>query len=106
MTEKIKNLSPIVLFCYNRVEYLIQTVMALRANELANQSDLIIFSDGPKNECDTGKVKAVREYIHLIQGFRKVEIHESPVNKGLGDFRHRRRHGSRKPLRKSHCTGR
>lgn len=83
MTEKIKNLSPIVLFCYNRVEYLIQTVMALRANELADQSDLIIFSDGPKNECDTGKVKAVREYIHLIQGFRKVEIHESPVNKGL-----------------------
>ena len=81
----MKNTAPIVLFCYNRVEYLIQTVMALRANELADQSDLIIFSDGPKNECDTGKVKAVREYIHLIQGFRKVEIHESPVNKGLAN---------------------
>ena len=83
--KKQIELAPIILFCYNRVEYLIQTVMALRANELADQSDLIIFSDGPKNECDTGKVKAVREYIHLIQGFRKVEIHESPVNKGLAN---------------------
>ncbi len=85
MAEKIKTLSPVVLFCYNRVEYLIQTVMALRANELADQSDLIIFSDGPKNEQDAEKVRAVREYIHLIRGFRKVEIHESPVNKGLAN---------------------
>lgn len=82
MNNKI---APIILFCYNRVEYLIRTVMALRANELADQSELIIFSDGPKNERDTEKVKAVREYIHLIQGFRKVEIHESPVNKGLAN---------------------
>ena len=81
----MKNIAPIILFCYNRVEYLIRTVMALRANELADQSELIIFSDGPKNERDTEKVKAVREYIHLIQGFRKVEIHESPVNKGLAN---------------------
>mgnify|MGYP000720308336 CR=1 FL=1 len=38
--KKQIELAPIILFCYNRVEYLIQTVMALRANELADQSDL------------------------------------------------------------------
>ena len=50
-----KEIAPIILFCYNRVEYLIRTVMALRANELAEQSQLIIFSDGAKNEKDLEK---------------------------------------------------
>ncbi len=80
-----KEIAPIILFCYNRVEYLIRTVMALRANELAEQSQLIIFSDGAKNEKDLEKVKAVREYIRLIQGFKYIEIHENSINQGLAN---------------------
>ena len=77
--------APVVLFCYNRVENLIRTVAALRKNELAEETDLIIYSDGPKNAVDAEKVAAVREYIHLIRGFRSVEIHESECNKGLAN---------------------
>jgi hypothetical protein len=36
-----------------------------------------------KIEFDAAKVNAVRDFIHTIDGFRKVEIIESKVNKGL-----------------------
>lgn len=77
--------APIALFVYNRLDHLKRTVDALRANELASESDLIVFSDGPKNDIDAEKVKAVREYIHGISGFKSVKINESPVNNGLAN---------------------
>jgi hypothetical protein len=43
------NLAPIVLFVYNRTEITRQTVDALRKNIYASESDLYIFSDGPKD---------------------------------------------------------
>ncbi len=44
------NLAPIVLFTYNRPWHTMQTVEALKKNELAQDSELFIFSDGWKNE--------------------------------------------------------
>jgi len=44
------NLAPIVLFTYNRPWHTMQTVEALKKNELAQESELFIFSDGWKNE--------------------------------------------------------
>jgi len=44
------NLAPIVLFTYNRPWHTRQTVEALKKNELAQDSELFIFSDGWKNE--------------------------------------------------------
>ena len=41
-------LTPVVLFAYNRPDHLRRTVAALAANELAADTDLIIFSDGPE----------------------------------------------------------
>ena len=46
---KITNLAPIVLFVYNRLNHTIKTVEALKKNTLAKESDLIIYSDYPKN---------------------------------------------------------
>ena len=43
-------LAPIALFCYRRLDILEQTLEALKNNELAHESDLIIFSDGYKNK--------------------------------------------------------
>ena len=43
-------LVPIVVFTYNRPWHTQQTVEALLKNEYASESDLIIFSDAPKNE--------------------------------------------------------
>lgn len=77
------SLSPIVLFCYNRVLHLQQTVNALLLNEEAAKSDLIIYSDGAKAEKDEEEVKSVRTYIHQIVGFASVKIVERPFNFGL-----------------------
>lgn len=77
-----QNLAPICLFVYARREETERTLDALRGNHYANESDLIVFSDGPKvgKEAD---VSAVRDLIRSLDGFRSITIHESPTNKGL-----------------------
>ena len=77
--------SPIVLFCYNRIDCLTQTVTALLNNPEAAECDLIIFSDGAKKTADQKKVDAVRGYINTIQGFKTIEIHEAEKNQGLAN---------------------
>ncbi len=79
----MSQLAPIVLFTYNRLEETKQTVEALQKNFLANESELFVFSDGPKNIAGKEKVDAVRNYLHTINGFKKVQIKESHINKGL-----------------------
>ena len=44
--------APIVLFCYNRLNHLKKTVNSLKKNKLSEFSELIIYSDGPKNDDD------------------------------------------------------
>lgn len=82
------NLSPIVLFVYNRPWHTKQTVEALQHCELSQESELYIFADGPKTnateECREN-IKAVREYICNIKGFQSIHIEEAPVNKGLAN---------------------
>lgn len=62
--------APIVLFVYNRPGHTEQTVTALLKNELAYASDLIVYSDGPKNEAAFSKVEEVRSFIKDIRGFK------------------------------------
>lgn len=78
----MENLAPIVLFVYNRVEHTKQTVEALLQNDLAEESDLYIYSDGPKDG-EERKVERIREYIRTIKGFRNVYIKEREKNWGL-----------------------
>jgi hypothetical protein len=77
--------APITLFVYNRLSHTKQTINALKKNKLAEQSKLIIFSDGFKNSDDEKKVNQVREYIRSIKGFNSVEIIERPDNFGLAN---------------------
>ena len=44
------NYTPIILFTYCRPRHTKQAVEALLENSEASNSDLIIYSDGPKNE--------------------------------------------------------
>jgi len=78
-------LAPIVLFVYNRPDHTRQTVEALQRNELAAESHLFIFSDGPKNEKVAAKVHEVRRYIHSVSGFKSITITERDRNWGLAD---------------------
>lgn len=76
-------LAPIALFVYNRLDHAQQTVTALLANDLASESDLIVFSDSAKTEQGMQAVSQVREFVHSIQGFKSIRIVERPTNWGL-----------------------
>jgi len=76
--------APIALFTYNRPWHTRQTVKALQENELANESDLFIYSDGPqKGFGHADKVREVRDYIGTVDGFKSVTIIERTENCGL-----------------------
>ena len=76
-------LAPIILFVYNRKDHTERLIRSLLANKLANESELIIYSDGAKIEQEAPLVEEVRTYIQTIQGFQKVSIVEQKQNKGL-----------------------
>lgn len=79
------HLAPIILFTYNRLEHTKKTIESLSKNALAKESELYIYSDAAKTETDLEKVKAVREYIYTIYGFKKINIIEAKKNKGLAN---------------------
>lgn len=85
MDVKKHNKAPIVLFTYNRLWHTKQTIEALQKNILADESELFIFSDGPKNENDVTKVNEVRAYLKTIKGFKNVIIIEREKNWGLAN---------------------
>ena len=83
MNHSQYNLAPIALFVYNRPEHTRRTVESLASTDLADQSDLYIFSDGAKTPEADSAVKAVRDYVSSIDGFKSVTVVERPENLGL-----------------------
>ena len=81
----MNSLAPIVIFAYNRPQHLKSTVEALKANLLSAQSDLIIFSDGPKNEDANSAVDLVRDYAKSILGFKNIYLKNREYNFGLAN---------------------
>jgi len=80
MTNK---LAPIILFVYKRPEHTRKTVEALLKNDLADQSLLYVYCDGPKTLADTAATEDVRAYMRGIKGFTQITIIERPTNHGL-----------------------
>jgi len=76
-------LSPVVLFVHKRLSHVRQTIEALKKNELASQSELFVYSDGAKNQSESGDIDEVREYIRSIDGFKSVTLIERQKNLGL-----------------------
>ena len=82
------DLAPIVLFVYNRPWHTQQTLEALMKNDLADESELFIYSDGLKNGgnvIDLEEIHKVREVIHEKQWCKSVNIIEREENLGLAD---------------------
>ena len=75
--------TPIALFVYNRPDHAIRTIDALKQNILAEDSELIIFSDAAKSETQAEAVREVRKYICGVEGFKSVTIIERESNFGL-----------------------
>lgn len=81
-------LAPIVLFAYNRPWHTEQTLLALEANNLAKESILYIYSDGPKENATKEvleKIAETRKVIRKRKWCKEVHIVESSKNKGLAD---------------------
>ncbi|HSA33830.1 MAG TPA: FkbM family methyltransferase [bacterium] len=78
----MKGPAPLVLFVYNRPAHARRTVEALQRNTGAAESDLVVYSDGPRPG-DEEAVGKVRGYLKDIRGFRSVTIIEHDGNRGL-----------------------
>lgn len=78
--------APVVLFVYARPDHAKKTLDALAANDLAKESDLIIFCDGPKKESAVNNNRQVVELIKEEKAagrFRSVILNISERNRGL-----------------------
>src|SRR5438874_2574716 len=80
--------APIVLFAYNRPHFTLRTLESLSANELANESELFIYADGPKAKATDRQLEAIKEVRQIIRSKQwcgKTTIIESAQNKGLAN---------------------
>ncbi|NML96699.1 glycosyltransferase family 2 protein [Paraburkholderia sp. RP-4-7] len=83
--NKIGENVPVVVFAYNRPRHLDATLGALRRAHGANEIDVLIFCDGPRNESEQKAVNEVRDIARNSKGFRSVKVFTSDENRGLGD---------------------
>jgi len=82
------NISPVVLFTYNRPYHTQKTLEALSNNSLADQSTLYVFCDGPKKEMSTSDFRnhqLVKKIIRAKYPFKEVTIFERENNVGLAN---------------------
>lgn len=75
-------LAPIAFFCFNRADKTKMVLDALVKNDLAKDSEIFIFCDGPRNIKDLESIKAVHEVIDSFKGFKKIHITKRDVNHG------------------------
>ena len=81
--NRIRKLSPIVIFVYKRPDHLKKTINSLKNCKLSSQSDLIIYSDSFISDLEKKLVKNVRDYCKKISGFKSVKIIERKKNTGM-----------------------
>lgn len=82
----LSDLAPIGLSTYTRLLHLQQTIAALQKNDLAERSQLFIFSDAAKKG-DEEMVEAVRCYLRTVDGFKAVHIIERTENGRVANSR-------------------
>lgn len=78
-----KKKAPLILFTYNRLKETKKTIENLIKADLFSQTDIYIYSDGPKNLETEELVKNVREYLKGLSGYKNIKIVYSKINKGL-----------------------
>ena len=77
--------APIAVFAFNRPEHLRRTLAALAANDMAAESDLTIFCDGPRHEGERTLTDEVRSAAGTATGFRSLDVVEREKNLGCAD---------------------
>ena len=77
------NISPIIIFTYNRLNHLDTLITSLEKNNLYKKSKILVFSDGPKNDTDKKKIEKIRIYLKKKLIPSNSEIIERSSNYGL-----------------------
>lgn len=79
--------APVAMFVYNRVDNTQATLQHLLANEMAQETELFVFSDGGKDEASWLEVNRVRHYLHEVKkqvekerSLKSMTIIERPTN--------------------------
>lgn len=82
----MKVYAPIIIFAFNRVSSLMNSIASLQQNTEAGESDLFIFIDGPRlnKKGEMQQVQEVRNFVSSISGFKTINCYFSELNKGLG----------------------
>jgi hypothetical protein len=65
----LKNLSPIIIVCYNRSEHFKKTINSLANNEDAINSTVYICLDGPRNDHDISEINKIISYAEIKKIF-------------------------------------
>lgn len=84
----MSDLVPIVVFVYKRENHTRKLLESLAGCELADESKLIIYSDGAKKPQDEKDIVRVRELVHekkWQEKFAGIEFVEATNNKGLAN---------------------
>ncbi|NDG86302.1 MAG: glycosyltransferase, partial [Proteobacteria bacterium] len=68
---------------FNRPAHTRRTLEALKQNPESVDTELYIFSDGPRNAGEAKTVSGLRADLREVSGFKKVVITERPANLGL-----------------------
>jgi len=76
-------LSPIVIFCYKRLDTLKLSIESLLKCKEAQDTDVFVFSDAAAKQEDFFLVEEVRTFIHSIEGFKSVSINKRNFNHGI-----------------------
>ena len=83
----MRSLAPIILFIYNRPEHTLRTLEALELNDLAKESNLFVFADGPKKELTDSQRERLfetRKIARQFEGsFANFTLVERKENLGL-----------------------
>lgn len=83
MKTSIRNLSPIIVFAYNRIGHLKKTINSLKKCNLSKNSKLIIYLDHHKDDNEKNKVINIKKYCYKIKGFKEVTLVERKKNLGM-----------------------
>jgi hypothetical protein len=78
-------IAPVALFVYKRLDHLRNVVSALKENDLASETELVIFSDGPRTGNDVKHVVELRTFLSEITGFKLIRIVSREHNMGLAN---------------------
>ena len=77
--------APIAIFAFNRPAHLRRTLAALAANELASESDVTVYCDGPRNLEEQRLTVTTRAVAREATGFRTCRLVEQERNLGLAE---------------------